>query len=295
MRKTGKMIISAILLIALFMVQGESVWAVVIRHNVTALNAHRNLTDNSSMLTKNLEKLSSGYRINHRDDIPMRESGNDFTVYGDCVVALDDGGNTWFIPAKEGGSMDIAVNGSIYQFEKDEVIVNVSAQQPNYYRTLTLSDNSFVTTCDLEELPPFTGENVESQSDENITKMMLNALGYGDSDRRFYSPDDLEARKILADVCNEGPKTQTTAYEDFVEMQKENEKLREEWEKRLQNTQKPVYKSETNVVKNDSDSEESEPNPEPTPEPSPEPSPEPTPEPSPEPTPEQTPESTPGT
>ena len=39
-----------------------------IQHNITALNAHRNLTNNNSALTKNLEKLSSGYRINRAGD-----------------------------------------------------------------------------------------------------------------------------------------------------------------------------------------------------------------------------------
>ena len=39
-----------------------------IQHNVTALNSHRNLTNNNSALTKNLEKLSSGYRINRAGD-----------------------------------------------------------------------------------------------------------------------------------------------------------------------------------------------------------------------------------
>lgn len=39
-----------------------------IQHNVTALNAHRNLTNNNSALTKNLEKLSSGYKINRAGD-----------------------------------------------------------------------------------------------------------------------------------------------------------------------------------------------------------------------------------
>ncbi|MCI8639936.1 MAG: flagellin [Coprococcus sp.] len=39
-----------------------------IQHNITALNAHRNLTTNNSSLTKNLEKLSSGYRINRAGD-----------------------------------------------------------------------------------------------------------------------------------------------------------------------------------------------------------------------------------
>ncbi len=39
-----------------------------IQHNITALNSHRNLTNNNSSLTKNLEKLSSGYRINRAGD-----------------------------------------------------------------------------------------------------------------------------------------------------------------------------------------------------------------------------------
>lgn len=39
-----------------------------IQHNVTALNAHRNLTSNNSSVTKNLEKLSSGYKINRAGD-----------------------------------------------------------------------------------------------------------------------------------------------------------------------------------------------------------------------------------
>ena len=39
-----------------------------IQHNVTALNAHRNLTNNNSAVGKNLEKLSSGYRINRAGD-----------------------------------------------------------------------------------------------------------------------------------------------------------------------------------------------------------------------------------
>ena len=39
-----------------------------IQHNVTALNAHRNLTNNNSAVSKSLEKLSSGYRINRAGD-----------------------------------------------------------------------------------------------------------------------------------------------------------------------------------------------------------------------------------
>ncbi len=39
-----------------------------IQHNITALSAYRNLTNNNSMVAKNLEKLSSGYRINRAGD-----------------------------------------------------------------------------------------------------------------------------------------------------------------------------------------------------------------------------------
>ncbi len=39
-----------------------------IQHNITALNSHRNLTNNNSAVGKSLEKLSSGYRINRAGD-----------------------------------------------------------------------------------------------------------------------------------------------------------------------------------------------------------------------------------
>ena len=39
-----------------------------IQHNIMAMNAYRNYTNNTSMLSKNLEKLSSGYKINRAGD-----------------------------------------------------------------------------------------------------------------------------------------------------------------------------------------------------------------------------------
>ena len=39
-----------------------------IQHNIMAMNANRNLTFNNSQMAKNLEKLSSGYRINRAGD-----------------------------------------------------------------------------------------------------------------------------------------------------------------------------------------------------------------------------------
>ncbi len=40
----------------------------VIQHNIAAINSYRNLGTNQSALSKNLEKLSSGYRINRAGD-----------------------------------------------------------------------------------------------------------------------------------------------------------------------------------------------------------------------------------
>lgn len=40
----------------------------VIQHNISALNSYRNLSVNQSALSKNLEKLSSGYKINRAAD-----------------------------------------------------------------------------------------------------------------------------------------------------------------------------------------------------------------------------------
>lgn len=39
-----------------------------IQHNISALNTHRNLSFNNTQASKNLEKLSSGYKINRAGD-----------------------------------------------------------------------------------------------------------------------------------------------------------------------------------------------------------------------------------
>ena len=39
-----------------------------IQHNIIAMNAYRNYANNTSALSKNLEKLSSGYKINRAGD-----------------------------------------------------------------------------------------------------------------------------------------------------------------------------------------------------------------------------------
>lgn len=58
--------IMALLLVILLFTGSAS--AMKISHNVPALTAHRNLTNNNSQLTQNLEKLSSGHRINRAGD-----------------------------------------------------------------------------------------------------------------------------------------------------------------------------------------------------------------------------------
>ena len=39
-----------------------------IQHNIMAMSAYRNYTNNVSAMKKNLEKLSSGYKINRAGD-----------------------------------------------------------------------------------------------------------------------------------------------------------------------------------------------------------------------------------
>lgn len=39
-----------------------------IQHNISAVNSQRNITITNQALAKNLEKLSSGYRINRAGD-----------------------------------------------------------------------------------------------------------------------------------------------------------------------------------------------------------------------------------
>ena len=39
-----------------------------IQHNIAAMNAYRNYNTNTSAVSKNLEKLSSGYKINRAGD-----------------------------------------------------------------------------------------------------------------------------------------------------------------------------------------------------------------------------------
>ena len=40
----------------------------IIQHNIMAMSAYRNYMGNTNALSKNLEKLSSGYRINRAGD-----------------------------------------------------------------------------------------------------------------------------------------------------------------------------------------------------------------------------------
>lgn len=55
------------LVLALLLMTG-SASSMTIQHNVTALNAHRNLTNHNSSLKQSLEKLSNGYSINRAGD-----------------------------------------------------------------------------------------------------------------------------------------------------------------------------------------------------------------------------------
>ena len=67
-----------------------------IQHNIMAMNANRNLTFNNTQLGKNLEKLSSGYRINRAGDdaagLAISESmRGEIAVYDQAIRNANDG------------------------------------------------------------------------------------------------------------------------------------------------------------------------------------------------------------
>ena len=67
-----------------------------IQHNIMAMNANRNLTMNNSALSKNLEKLSSGYRINRAGDdaagLAISEKMRaDIAIYDQSINNANDG------------------------------------------------------------------------------------------------------------------------------------------------------------------------------------------------------------
>ena len=50
----------------------EDIMSLRINDNVSAINAHRNVVNNSSAQTKTMEKLSSGLKINRAADSPAQ-------------------------------------------------------------------------------------------------------------------------------------------------------------------------------------------------------------------------------
>ncbi len=65
-----------------------------IQHNIAALNSYRNLTGNNNAVSKNLEKLSSGYRINRAGDdaagLAISEKMRDLLSLKRCVHKSQD-------------------------------------------------------------------------------------------------------------------------------------------------------------------------------------------------------------
>ena len=76
-----------------------------IQHNIMAMNAYRNYTNNTSALSKNLEKLSSGYKINRAGDDEIMDrcqNENGVTIPNYDVMDIDsfkeavDGVDEWY-------------------------------------------------------------------------------------------------------------------------------------------------------------------------------------------------------
>ena len=81
----------------------------IINHNIPALNAYRMLTWNNSQVSKNLEKLSSGLRINRAADDAV-EVGAD-TVGATLVDRVARDASLEDLLAHRGGRLDRGCGG----------------------------------------------------------------------------------------------------------------------------------------------------------------------------------------
>jgi len=81
-----------------------------INNNIAALNAHRQLAATDARLTKSIERLSSGYRINHaKDDVAGMSIANKFRmeVRGLRMAQQNVSQGTSMLQVAEGGAMQI--------------------------------------------------------------------------------------------------------------------------------------------------------------------------------------------
>jgi flagellin len=81
-----------------------------INTNIAALNAHRQLAATDARLTKSIERLSSGYRINHaKDDVAGLSIANKFRteVRGLRMAQQNVSQGTSMLQVAEGGAMQI--------------------------------------------------------------------------------------------------------------------------------------------------------------------------------------------
>ena len=146
----------------------------VIQHNISAVNSYRNYTMNSSSLSKNLEKLSSGYRINRAADDAaglaiseqMRQKINGLdqaTSNAKDAIGL--------IQTEEGALTEVhsmlqrmttlatqAANGTYNSVAKDSIQKEVSELSNEIDRIATATDYNGIKplTADKDKLEPMT-------------------------------------------------------------------------------------------------------------------------------------------
>ena len=132
-----------------------------IQHNIMAMNANRNLTMNNSKLAKNLEKLSSGYRINRAGDdaagLAISESMRaDIAIYDQSIKNANDGIS--MVQTAEGALTEVhdmlnrmetlatqAANGTYDSGDKTKIQSEITALQGEISRIATDTNFNGIT------------------------------------------------------------------------------------------------------------------------------------------------------
>ena len=159
-----------------------------IQHNIMAMNANRNLTMNNSKLAKNLEKLSSGYRINRAGDdaagLAISESMRaDIAIYDQSINNANDGIS--MVQTAEGALTEVhdmlnrmetlatqAANGTYNDGNLANIQKEITALQSEITRIATDTNFNSVTLFPSDEVISFQVSE-QSTIDLDLTEVKL--------------------------------------------------------------------------------------------------------------------------
>ena len=182
----------------------------VIQHNIMSINSHRQLTVNNSSLSKNLEKLSSGYRINRAADDAAglaisQKMRAQITGLDRAVLNAQDGSS--LIQTAEGALTEVhsmlnrmvelateSANGTIQTSDRDKIQSEVEAlnseidriSKATNFNGLNLLDGSLSGTKGLEMQVGDTSASFNqvkvTVSDMSSTSLQINDINLSTQD-----------------------------------------------------------------------------------------------------------------